>query len=219
MTWGKALLAREPGPELLTTEEMARADRLAIGAGTPGVDLMEAAGRAVAAAVAELTAAGASVAVLCGPGNNGGDGLCAARLLREQGYAVGVGLLGPPDALGGDSAVMAARWGGEMQPLSPESVASADVIVDALFGAGLSRPLDGVAAAMVAAVNASGKPVVAVDVPSGLDGATGRAAGPVVQATRTVTNGAGTITDHDVTDIVVACETRTLGRRDAAAVS
>jgi NAD(P)H-hydrate epimerase len=178
------------GHELLTTEEMGLADRLAIAAGTAGLALMESAGAAVAAATARLGGPGASVAVACGPGNNGGDGFVAARVLRQQGHAVRIGLLGSPGALRGDAAVMAERWaatGGDVEPLSPAILAGADVIVDALFGAGLSRPLNGAAADVVAAINAAGKPVVAVDVPSGLDGTTGQAAGPVVRATTTVT--------------------------------
>jgi NAD(P)H-hydrate epimerase len=173
--------------ELLSTEEMGRADRLTIAAGTPGLALMEAAGRAVAAAAAELAGARAVVAVACGPGNNGGDGFVAARVLREQGHAVRVGLLGNRAALRGDAAAMAERWGGEIEPLSAHTLAGADIIIDALFGAGLTRALDGVAAEVVAAINGAGKPVVAVDIPSGVDGTTGQAAGPVVQASRTVT--------------------------------
>ena len=174
--------------ELLTAEEMGRADRLALAAGVPGLALMETAGRAVADAAGELAAGTASaVAVACGPGNNGGDGFVAARLLRQMGFRVRVGLLGTREALNGDAAEMAARWGGEIEPLVPATIAGADIIVDAMFGAGLSRPLEGSAAAVVEAINAAGKPVVAVDVPSGLDGTTGRADGPVVRATRTVT--------------------------------
>jgi NAD(P)H-hydrate epimerase len=172
---------------LLTAEEMGRADRLAAAAGTPSLALMEAAGRAVAEAVAERLGATGSVAVVCGPGNNGGDGFVAARLLRRRGYGVRLGLLGDRAALKGDAAEMAGRWEGEIEPLSPGAVAGADVIVDALFGAGLSRPLDGTAAEAVAAINATGKPAVAIDVPSGLNGTTGGADGPVVQATSTVT--------------------------------
>jgi NAD(P)H-hydrate epimerase len=175
------------GPELLTTEEMGRADRLAMAAGTPGLALMEAAGRAVAAAVAEIGGPKAAVAVACGPGNNGGDGFVVARVLREGGHPVRLGLLGSREALRGDAAAMAQRWAGEIEPLSPAIVRGADVIVDALFGAGLSRALEGAAAEAVAAINGAGKPVVAVDVPSGLDGTTGQPTGPVVQATRTVT--------------------------------
>src|SRR5262245_29854170 len=173
--------------ELLTAEEMGRADRLAVAAGTPSLALMEAAGRAVAEATAERLPSNGAVAVVCGPGNNGGDGFVAARLLRERGYGVRLGLLGDRVALKGDAAEMAARWECNVEPLSAATVAGADAIVDALFGAGLSRALDGTAAEIVAAINAARKPVVAVDVPSGLDGTTGRANGPVVQATCTVT--------------------------------
>lgn len=183
----RPLETRLAGNELLTAAEMGRADRLAAERGVPGLVLMENAGRAVAeAAVTLAPRAGATIAVACGPGNNGGDGFVAARLLREQGYAVRLGLLGHSDALKGDAAEMAARWG-DAEPLGAATIAGAEVIVDALFGAGLARPLDGAAAEVVAAINASGKPVVAVDVPSGLDGTTGEAAGPVVQATCTVT--------------------------------
>ncbi len=176
------------GHELLTAEEMGRADALAIAAGVPGLSLMETAGRAVADEAIDLVARkGAAIAVVCGPGNNGGDGFVAARLLREQGYRVRVALLGSRERLTGDAASMAERWGADIEKLTSATLAGADVIVDALFGAGLSRPLDGVAAEVVAAINASGKPVLAVDVPSGLDGTTGRADGAVVQATRTVT--------------------------------
>jgi NAD(P)H-hydrate epimerase len=170
---------------------MGQADKAAVAAGVPSLDLMEAAGRAVAEAVWELLAGAARgtgvVLVACGPGNNGGDGLVAARLLRERGVVVRVGLLGERAALRGDAAHVAARWDGVVEALSASLVAG-DVIVDALFGAGLSRPLDAHAAAVVAAINGSGKPVVAVDVPSGLDGSSGHTVGDtVVQATHTVT--------------------------------
>ena len=174
--------------ELLTAAEMGRADARAIELGVPGLTLMENAGRAVAeAATALASRPGAAIAVVCGPGNNGGDGFVAARLLRQQGYRVCLGLLGRRDALKGDAAEMASRWGEPVEPLTPATIAGADLVIDALFGAGLSRPLEGTAAEVVAAINASGKPVVAVDVPSGLDGSTGSAGGPVVQATCTVT--------------------------------
>jgi NAD(P)H-hydrate epimerase len=167
---------------------MSRADALAAQHGVPGLALMETAGRAVADAAAELAGrTGAAIAVACGPGNNGGDGFVAARLLREKGYRVRLGLLGAREALEGDAADMATRWGAAIEPLTPATLAGADVIVDALFGAGLSRPLEGMAADVVGAINACAKPVVAVDVPSGLDGTTGTSGGPVVQATRTVT--------------------------------
>jgi NAD(P)H-hydrate epimerase len=176
------------GYELLTAAEMAEADRLATAGGVPEPVLMEAAGRAVADAASDLMGgAGGAVAVVCGPGNNGGDGLVAARLLRDRGARVRVGLLGARAALRGAAAEMATRWGGAVEPLSPALLQGADVVIDALFGAGLSRPLEGAAAQMVEAINGLGRPVIAVDTPSGLDGTAGSARGPVVQATRTVT--------------------------------
>ncbi len=174
------------GLELLTTEEMARADQLAVTAGVPSLTLMENAGRAVADEAAKMVDPGASVVVLCGPGNNGGDGFVAARLLAERGFQVSLSLLGNRAALKGDAATMAAQWTGKIQQ-SSDAFPNADLVIDGLFGAGLSRPLDGAAAALVEAVDASGKPVLAVDVPSGLDGNTGISGGPVVKATRTVT--------------------------------
>jgi NAD(P)H-hydrate epimerase len=174
--------------ELLTAEEMGRADALAVARGTAGLTLMENAGAAVAEAASALAPrAGAAIAVVCGPGNNGGDGFVAARLLRERGYRVRLGLLGRPDLLKGDAAAMARRWDEPVEPLATDTLADCDLIIDALFGAGLSRPLAGLAGDVVAAINTAGKPVVAVDVPSGLDGTTGRSCGPVVQATCTVT--------------------------------
>jgi ADP-dependent NAD(P)H-hydrate dehydratase / NAD(P)H-hydrate epimerase len=107
--------------------------------------------------------------------------------LREHGYRVRVGLLGARERLSGDAAAVVARWDADIEALTPATMNGADLIIDALLGAGLSRPLGGIAAEIVAAINASGKPVLAVDVPSGLDGTTGGTDGAVVQATRTVT--------------------------------
>ncbi len=175
------------GAELLTTKEMARADQLAVKAGVESLTLMENAGRAVAAEAARMADRGARVAVLCGPGNNGGDGFVAARHLVEAGYETSVALLGPRDALKGDAAAMSRRWTGRVEPLAFASLDGARLVVDALFGAGLSRPLDGAAAAIVEAVGNSSARVLSIDVPSGLDGTTGAATGPVVHADRTVT--------------------------------
>ena len=175
------------GAELLTTKEMARADQLAVKAGVESLTLMENAGRAVAAEAARMVDRGARVSVLCGPGNNGGDGFVAARHLVEAGYETSVALLGPRDALKGDAAAMSRRWTGRVEPLAFASLDGARLVVDALFGAGLSRPLDGAAAAIVEALGKSSARVLSVDVPSGLDGTTGAATGPVVHADRTVT--------------------------------
>lgn len=172
---------------LLTNTEMGRADELSVAAGIPSLSLMDNAGRFVAREARAVLGPGRRVVILCGPGNNGGDGFVAARYLLEGGADVRVALLVPAAALKGDAATMAQRWSGEVEPLSPASIDGADLIVDALFGAGLARPITGLAADVIASVNASGIPVVAVDVPSGLDGTTGEALGPVIEATRTVT--------------------------------
>ena len=175
------------GVELLSPREMGRADRIAASHGVPGLVLMEAAGEAVAEAARGFVRPGQRVAVLCGPGNNGGDGFVAARLLKRASYDVRLFLAGEKAALTGDAAAMARRFDGPVRALDPLQLESLHLVIDALYGAGLSRPIDGVAAEVIAAVNASGTPVLAVDVPSGLDGATGMAAGPVIRATETVT--------------------------------
>ena len=173
--------------ELLTTEEMARADRAAISAGTAGLTLMENAGRAVArVALASLRGAG-RVCVLAGPGNNGGDGFVAARLLAERGPKVTLALMGRRERLTGDAAAAAERYAGPVLPLSGAPVEGADMVIDALFGAGLSRPIDGEPAAALTRLAAARATVVAVDVPSGIDGSTGAARGPAVIADHTVT--------------------------------
>lgn len=171
---------------LLTVGESYAADRLASEGGVPSLDLMEAAGRAVAEEI-QRRFAPLSVVVLCGPGNNGGDGFVVARHLKEAGYRVTVALLGSVAALTGDAAAMAARWGGEIGPLAPSALGGAELIVDALFGAGLTRPLSGVAAEVVEAANASRAPIVAVDIPSGVAGDSGAVGGPAIGAAFTVT--------------------------------
>src|SRR6478672_6983345 len=173
--------------ELLTSEETGQADRLAIAGGVPGLSLMEAAGRAVADEVSARFADARSVAVLCGPGNNGGDGFVAARHLLDKGYAVHLGFKGDSTRLPADAAAMAKRWTGAVEPLTAELLSRADVVVDALFGAGLTRSIEGDYAALIDAVNGSGLPVVAVDVPSGIDGTTGAVRGVAVCACTTVT--------------------------------
>ena len=167
---------------LLTPAEMARADAAAIAAGVPGERLMEAAGRAVArAAMARFRPC--RTLVLAGPGNNGGDGYVAARLLERAGWPVAVAALAPP-APGGEAAAAARRWRGPMLPFGPEAAARAGLVIDAVFGAGLARPVEGLTAATLAA---AGGPVLAVDVPSGLDGATGQVRGFAPRAALTVT--------------------------------
>lgn len=177
---------------LLTPAEMAEADRLA-GASIPLSTLMENAGRAVAERVRLLAAGatGGTIVVLCGPGNNGGDGYVAARLLAEDGLQVVLAAVANGGGLRGDAAGAASRWPGAVLGLGEVSFDEAMVVVDALFGAGLGRDLEGEVAAVVRRANAwrhaSGRPLVAVDVPSGLDGATGRPRGLAIEASDTVT--------------------------------
>lgn len=166
---------------------MAECDRRTIAAGTTGSKLMDRAGRAVADRIAAGYPLGTRVAVVCGPGNNGGDGFVAARVLRERGYPVELFLLGSKDALKGDAAEAAGRWPGEVLVIAAGRLAQAGVVVDALFGAGLARDLTGEAKAAVEAVNAAKRPVIAVDLPSGIDGASGQVRGAAVRAAETVT--------------------------------
>lgn len=173
--------------EILTTEQMAEAEQRTAARGVAFLILMENAGRAVADEAARMVRPGSRIAVLCGPGNNGGDGFVAARLLRERGFDVRVSLLGERVALKGDAAEMARRWPLVVRAASPDALQSMDLVIDALFGAGLSRALTDDAAELVEAVNASGLNVLSVDVPSGLNGNSGTNDGPVVRATRTVT--------------------------------
>jgi ADP-dependent NAD(P)H-hydrate dehydratase / NAD(P)H-hydrate epimerase len=173
--------------ELLTADEMARADTLAVAGGVAGATLMENAGRAVAEEVARRFPDAGDIAVLCGPGNNGGDGFVAARHLQERGYKVSLGFDGDEARLPADAAAMAKRNDGTRQPLDPALIAGADVVVDGLFGAGLARPVEGKLARLIETVNASNLPVIAIDVPSGIDGTTGEVRGTAIRATATVT--------------------------------
>lgn len=172
---------------LLTPAEMGEADRLTIAAGTPGSILMDRAGRAIADAAARLLPPGRTVAVLCGPGNNGGDGYVAARILRQRGIAVSLAAALLPDARAGDAVAAAQAWGGATLPLSDWAGSRPAVIVDALYGAGLARDITGEEAAVIAAVNDADGTVVACDIPSGIDGATGAVRGIAVRAQETVT--------------------------------
>jgi hydroxyethylthiazole kinase-like uncharacterized protein yjeF len=171
---------------LLSCAEMARADAAAMAAGIAGTVLMEAAGRAVAEALMGRHRP-QPVAVLCGPGNNGGDGFVAARHLAVAGWPVRLGLLGARAALKGDAAWAAGAWQGPVEPLSPALIDGRPLVVDALFGAGLSRAIEGVAGEVIDRLNAERLAVVAVDVPSGLHGDSGEVLGRAPFAERTVT--------------------------------
>lgn len=166
---------------LLTPEQMYRADALAVAAGVSSLTLMERAGRAVAEEILRRFGARPTL-VLCGPGNNGGDGYVVARLLRDWGWPVRVALLGETARLKGDAAIMAKRWGGPFESVT--SVDGAGLIVDAVFGAGLSKPLSDRLVKLIGEVKV---PVVAIDVPSGIDGNTGAARPAAFRADVTVT--------------------------------
>jgi len=173
---------------LLTVAAMRRVDAAAIARGVPGAVLMQRAGSAVAARVRAHLPDRGRVLVLCGPGNNGGDGYVAARMLQDAGLAVDLAALVPVADLHGDAAGAAAGWAGPVLAASDVvDFAAYDIVVDALFGAGLSRDLDGEAAALVERLTRSSVPVIAVDVPSGIDGDTGAVRGHAVRATETVT--------------------------------
>jgi hydroxyethylthiazole kinase-like uncharacterized protein yjeF len=167
--------------ELLTPGQMGQADQAAANHGHPGPQLMEAAGRAVARAI-QRHIGRCRILVLAGPGNNGGDGYVAARLLAQQGWPVRLAALAAPRN-GSDAAGAARRWFGPTVPFTPEEAGRADVVVDAVFGAGLTRPVTGIAADTLRAA----RRVIAIDVPSGLDGATGQPLGFAPTAELTVT--------------------------------
>jgi hydroxyethylthiazole kinase-like uncharacterized protein yjeF len=164
---------------------MADADRRTIAAGTPGIDLMERAGRAVADAA--MARRPSHITVVAGPGNNGGDGFVAARILAEHAYKTTVLLVGDRERLKGDAAIAAGRWSGPVEPASPGKIVQGGVIVDALFGAGLDRPVEGVPRAMIEAMNGSFGHIIAVDLPSGISGDTGAVMGAAVAAQQSVT--------------------------------
>ena len=170
---------------LLTSEQMGRADRAAMAAGVSGIALMEAAGRAVAEACRARWRP-RPVIVLCGPGKNGGDGFVAARHLATAGWPVRVALHGSRDALKGDAAQHADRWPGPVEPLRPQALDPSEVVIDAVFGAGLARPLEGDVRATVAAIRERKLDCVSVDLPSGVQGDTGAVLGDAPHARLTV---------------------------------
>ena len=167
--------------ELLTPRQMNEADRLAIEGGTAGITLMENAGRAVARAI-RARFRPCRTLVLCGPGNNGGDGYVTARHLAAAGWPVSIAAFAAPKR-GTDAALAASRWHGPGARFGARAAGRADLVVDAVFGAGLTRDVDGVTAETLRAA----RRVVAIDVPSGVDGETGAVRGYAPQAALTVT--------------------------------
>jgi hydroxyethylthiazole kinase-like uncharacterized protein yjeF len=173
--------------EILSLEQMRACDQAAIASGTPGIELMNRAGQAVAKAVMARWPQG-RVLVLCGPGNNGGDGFVAAHGLAQAGWQVSLALTCPLAALKGDAAIAASHWTGGIEAINDLSLDGVELVIDALFGAGLSKPLEPVLVQVLKAIEAAGLPLVAVDVPSGLSGDTAKPVGdyaPVCTATVT----------------------------------
>ena len=172
--------------ELLTPTEMAQVDQRAIEQGISGFRLMEKAGQAVVAVILDRWTP-RPVRILCGPGNNGGDGFVVARLLREHGWPVRLGLLGSLSHLRGETRDHAALWAGEVESPTVQFLDGAGLVVDAMFGTGLSRPLDGLALQVVQHLSQHRVPVCAIDIPTGIDGRTGQILGVGLQADVTVT--------------------------------
>ena len=173
--------------ELLSNAEMGQADRLAVAGGVAAAALMENAGRAVADAVAVRQPIGSRVVIFAGPGNNGGDGFVAARVLAQRGFRVRVLLAGETNRLKGEAAGAADAWKGPIEPAQVSALSDADVVIDALFGSGLDRPVDERTRTLIEAMNAQSAPVVAVDLPSGINGSSGAVMGAAVKAAQTVT--------------------------------
>ena len=171
--------------ELLTPQAMAQADRITSEGGLAGSLLMERAGRAVGKAALAFNPS--RVLVLCGPGNNGGDGYVAAQWLEGRGIAVSLAASRGQKPKEGDAARAAQVWNKPVQSFETVDVSAFDLIIDALFGAGLARPVTGDYAEIIRKVNAGSTPVLAVDVPSGVDGLTGGVRGEAVKAHSTVT--------------------------------
>lgn len=181
---------------VLSCAEMRAAEALAmegltdehgtVAQGVSSTELMETAGAAVANAVIERYLPQPTV-VLCGPGNNGGDGFVVARHLEASGWPVRVALLGERERLDGDALNAAALWGSAIEPASVDLLDGYPLVIDALFGTGLKRPLEGLARDLVSTINARDLACVAVDLPSGLEGDTGAVLGAAPRCELTVT--------------------------------
>ena len=163
---------------VLTVAEMSEADRLSVAYGTSDITLMENAGRAVAHEIMQRWSP-RNIMVLCGPGNNGGDGFVAARRLAEAGWPVSLAMLGTSNQLHGAAAYHASLWRQPIEQMGCDSLGGAELVVDALFGAGLNRPLEGIAAAVLLAAAEQKLNIISIDVPSGMMGDTGQNTGAV----------------------------------------
>ncbi len=182
--------------ELLTADEMASVDAQAVALGCDAYALMQAAGCEVASVIRQRFSTDSNVVVVAGPGNNGGDGAIAAQILSEEGYSVCVVRVAVAASKAAEAQRAFNTWQGHTLPVAPESpvsadiqlhISAADVIIDALFGAGLSRKISGVYETLIAHINSSRAWVLAVDLPSGIDGNRHCQRGPAVKADHTIT--------------------------------
>ncbi len=188
MEWNRELA-------LLSNAQMYQADSLSMELGISGARLMDEAGRGIAdevmARFATEDGAPGKTIILCGGGNNGGDGYVIAKYLREAGWPVDVAQFGKTSDLSGDAALAAGQWMKDgkttVAPLGADVITDAAIIIDSLLGAGLTRPVEGVIAETIEAVNASDAAVVAVDIPSGVSGDSGQILGTAIEADLTVT--------------------------------
>lgn len=184
---GAADEAGDGGCEVLSVAQMREADRLAVAGGVRGYELMISAGQSVAHVVNEHYS-GRPVLILCGPGNNGGDGFVAARFLEEAGHEVTVMASVPVRKYKGDARLACRDWGGAVHDFAARpDMPPETVVIDAVFGTGLAKPIGGAVASLFAAIRAARWPVVAVDIPSGVCGDTGRADPATLHAAHTVT--------------------------------
>ncbi|HTO30964.1 MAG TPA: NAD(P)H-hydrate dehydratase [Pararhizobium sp.] len=172
---------------IVTPREMAAVDRDAARSGIDSFALMTAAGTAVSATALRLYPQALRFVVLCGPGNNGGDGYVAATALRGSGAGVVVHTLGNSSSLKGDAAHAFSLWPGGVLPIGDYAPQAGDIILDALFGAGLTRAVPENVATLMRTVSGLHLPVIAVDLPSGVDGRTGQVLGESFRASHTVT--------------------------------
>jgi len=173
--------------QLLTPEQMNRADQLTISGGVPGIELMETAGGAVADVALKLFPDIRKVLIVCGGGNNAGDGFVAARRLMQSGLKVDIYYVGDENCIHGDAALAKNRMPTGVTTVSEIIPKTHDLIIDAIFGAGLDRNVKGNAANVIDTINGSDLPVLAVDLPSGIDGATGQVCGVAIRADASVT--------------------------------
>ena len=174
--------------EILITNEVMRAcEQAVIRDGIPGFTLMKQAGSGTASIIAAENPLSSQILVVCGPGNNGGDGFIIAVELKKSGFAVSVACSAARESLNGDAFLAASLWKEDILSLENTVPEQYDIIVDALFGTGLTRDITGSANDLIERINASRKKVYAVDMPSGIDGNSGQIHGIAVQAARTVT--------------------------------